>query len=183
MTSGGIAIDTDDTDTISVKDQSRIDNAAATVDDLLSRDEWEAAAAAAANIQRLFPGSPVVIKLVTRVKDAREPYRRHLKRQFLEAARGDDPERAMELLKELDRFLTRAEAAPMLDVANDVIERMKQHLGQRFKAAIRQSDWSTATRVGDQIVREFENTRMADEAQGMLELLRERAMEQQQAGK
>ena len=176
---GETAIGTEDNDTSDAKRQRRIKNAAVTVDDLLSRNEWEAAAAAAANIRRLFPDDPDVIELVAKVKREREPYRRHLKRQFLDAARGDDPELAMELLKELDKFLTRAEAAPMLEVAQEVIERMKQCLGQRFKAAINNSDWNAAVQVGDQIVRDFENTRMAEEARNMLELLRERAMEQQ----
>ena len=177
--SGEITIGTEDNDTTDAKRQSRIKNAVLTVEDLLSRNEWEAAAAAAANIRRLFPEDPDVVELVARVKREREPYRRHLKRQFLDAARGDDPELAMELLKELDKFLTRAEAAPMLEVAQEVIERMKQCLGQRFKAAINNSDWNAAVLVGDQIVRDFENTRMAEEARNMLELLRERAMEQQ----
>ena len=177
--SGEITIGTEDNDTTDAKSQRRIKNAVVTVEDLLSRNEWEAAAAAVANIRRLSPEAPEVIELVAKVKREREPYRRHLKRQFMDAARGDDPELAMELLKELDKFLTRAEAAPMLEVAQEVIERMKQALGQRFKAAINNSDWNAAVQIGDRIVRDFENTRMAEEARNMLDLLRERALEQQ----
>ena len=180
--SRGIAIGTEESDTISDNDQRRIDNAVATVDDLLGRHEWEAAAAAAANVHRIFPKAPDVVELVARVKREKEPYRRHLRRQFLEAARGDDPEVAMELLRDLDKYLTRSEAAPILEVANEVIERTKQSRSRRLKAAIRDGDWNRAVQIGDQILRDFENTRMAEEVRGMLDLLRERALEAQQSG-
>ena len=179
---GETAINTPDDQTSISADQKRIDNAVVTVEDLLGRHEWEAAAAAAANIHRLFPKSAVVIELVKRVKREREPHRRYLKRQFLEAARGDDPERAMELLRDLDKFLTRAEAAPMLDVAHVVIEQVKQNLGQRFTAAVREERWATATQLGDRIITEFANTRMAQEVRDMIDLLRQRAAEQRQLG-
>ena len=159
----------------------RIDNAGVTVDDLLGRHEWEAAAAAAANIRRLFPEVPAAVELAKRVGREKEPHRRRLKRRFLEAARGDDPEPALELLKEMDRLFTRAEAAPMLEVAQEVIERVKQSLAARFKDALSEKDWQGATRIGDRIIRDFGNTRMAEEVGEMIDLLRERATEQQQA--
>ena len=88
----------------------------------------------------------------------------------------------MALLTELDKFLTREEAAPILEVAHEVIEKVKLKLGERFKAAVRDADWHNAVQIGDRIIGEFGSTRMAEEVSQMIELLRERALEQQGLG-
>lgn len=175
---GETAIDIEEDKTLTANDLKRIENAAATVDDLLGRHEWEAAAAAVANIRRLFPNSTLAIEMAKQVTREKEPHRRRLRRRFLDAAKGDNPEQAMDLLKELDKYLSRSEAAPIMKVAQGVIERAKLHRGERFKAAIRDADWNSATKIGGQIMRDFENTRMASEVSEMIDLLRERAAEQ-----
>jgi len=161
--------------------QQRINFAINQLDQFLADHDWEKASAEAAKIQRLFPESPRVADLTRRVKLAWEQHKIDLERKFLEAAKRDDIELAMDLLKQLDRYLSEAEAAPFVEVARGVIGKKKENLGVQFKLAVHDHDWMAAVQVGDQIIREFPNTRMSDEVRTMIDLLRERAAGQRAA--
>ncbi|MEM8783700.1 MAG: hypothetical protein AAGE65_12715, partial [Planctomycetota bacterium] len=88
---------------------------------------------------------------------------------------------AMKLLKELDKYLQPGEAKQFEEVARGVIGKQRDNLGVQFKLAVHDKEWLNSVRIGEQIIREFPNTRMADEVRGMLDLLRERAAGQQAA--
>jgi len=158
--------------------QERITRALEQLDHLLAEYQWEAASAEAAKIQRLFPDSHRVVELHRRVKLAWEQHKQNLERQFLEAAQRDDVETAMELLHELDKYLTPGEAEPFTEVARGVIGKKKENLGVQFKLAVHDRDWIGAVLVGEQIIREFPKSRMSDEVRSMLDVLRERSQNQ-----
>lgn len=150
---------------------------------MLSRHEWDDALTESHQLQQTFPNSSRVKHLTERVREAREQHKKDLERQFLEAARRDDVETAMELLTELDHYMTEKEAAPLLEVARGVIGKKRQNLGVQFKLAVADHEWIDALHVGEQIIADFPNTKMADEVHSMMELLKERAAGQQQAAR
>ena len=115
------------------------------------------------------------LRQVIEDEKARERRKEDLERDFLAAAERDDVDRAMHLLKELDKYLTESEAEPYRETARGVITKTKQNLGVKFKLAVHHNNWTEAMYVGDQIVDEFPNTRMANEVRGMQDLLREYA--------
>lgn len=159
----------------------KVRDAVAQIDELVAKRDWENAAKEAARIEQMFPDSPSVAKLKRKVIEARDRHKRELERQFLRAAERDDVDLALRLLKELDRYLTPAEAEPFRETARGVIGKQRDNLGVRFKIALQDKDWPTAIRVGEQIVREFPNSKMADEVRDMLDVLRERAAGEQPA--
>ena len=161
--------------------QERVNQAINQLEILLAEHRWEEASAEAAKIQRLYPESHRVVDLTRRVKQAWEQQRHDLERQFLEAAKRDDIELAMDLLKQLDRYLSPQDTEPFTEVARGVIGKKKDNLGVQFKLAVHDRDWIGATHVGEQIIREFPNSRMADEVRSMIDLLRERAAGQRAA--
>lgn len=161
--------------------EKKIDAAIASLNDIIARHDWDAATAQAAKVQRLFPDSPKTRNLPRMVQQAREAHKQNLEREFLAAAARDDVDRAVELLKELDRHLTAEEAEPFRETARGVIGKKRDNLGVQFKLAVHDKDWVTAVRVGEQIIREFPNTKMSEEVRGRLDLLRERAAGQQAA--
>ncbi len=150
---------------------------------MLSRREWDHALQEAKKLQGDFGDSPHVQALPQRVAEARESHKKELERKFLEASHRDDVETAMDLLKELDHYLTENEAAPLLEVARGIIGKKRQNLGVQFKMAIADHEWIDALHVGEQIIADFPNTKMADEVHNMLDLLRERAAGQQAAAR
>ncbi len=159
----------------------KVHESIARLEDVLARHDFERAAQEAAKMQRLYPDSEEVRGLSARVAQAREQYKHQLEREFLAAAERDDVDRAMDLLKELDKYLTEREAAPFREVARGVIGKKRDNLGVQFKIAVHDREWTRAVNVGEQIIREFPNTRMADEVRGMLDLLRQRAADQRAA--
>ncbi|MEL7473241.1 MAG: hypothetical protein AAGK04_07985 [Planctomycetota bacterium] len=152
-----------------------VDQAISGLDTLIVQRRWNDAAAAADRIHRLYPESPRTQQLQTRVDRARNEYRRDLERRFLEATHNDRIDEAMELLKELDGYLTEGDAEQYREVARGVIGKARDNLGAQFKMAVHDRQWDTAAIVGQRILDDFPNTRMADEIRSMIDKLRERA--------
>ncbi len=159
--------------------EAKIDQAIHKFEGVLERRDWDAAAGEAMKVQRLFPDSLRVRDLGQRVDESRQRYVQDMERQFLQAAERDDVDKAMGLLKELDRYLTEAEAEPFRETARGVIGKKRENLGVQFKLAVHDKEWVTAVRVGEQIIREFPNTKMADEARSLIDELRRRAHDEQ----
>ncbi len=150
------------------------------IDSLTSLDEmirnrlWAESYSEAARIHRLYPESHRVDGLRDRVDEARKRYRQDLERRFLLAAQRDQVDQAMVMLKELDQYLTPAEAEQFQEVARGVISKSRENLGVRFKLMVQDHQWQDAIVVGEQIIAEFPNTRMAQEVRDLLPVLRER---------
>ncbi len=142
---------------------------------VLEARDWASAYAEAARIARLFPDSHRTRGLEQRVRQAWESHKKTLEREFLKAAGAGHVEEAMQLLKDLDIFLTPGEAAPLQEVARGVINKARANIGLQFKLAVQDHDWSTAVRVGETIIDEFPNTRMAEEVRERIDVLRARA--------
>ncbi|MFG0285727.1 MAG: hypothetical protein ACF8R7_15015 [Phycisphaerales bacterium JB039] len=157
-----------------VQDRAVAD-AISTLDGLIVQRRWDAALVEAARIGRLYPDSPRVDGLRRRVEQARDTYRQDLERRFLEAAQLEDVDEALELMKELDAYVSETEAAPLREVARGVIGKARENLGAQFKLAVKDRQWDVAASIGERIMAEFPNTRMANEAREMLEAIRERA--------
>lgn len=162
---------------------AKVTDAIKTLDELLEMAEFEKAHAEAEKIQRMYRESPRVRDLERRVRNAVATYKHDLERRFLEAKERDDVEGAIELIRQMDMYLTEDEARPFRDAAKEVFDKKKEYLSAQFKMAIDDKDWRQAVRVGEQIIHDFPNTRMADEIRGkMLDQLRARAAGQQAAG-
>lgn len=152
-----------------------VNDAISRLDGLIVQRRWDEAFLEAARIRRLFPESPRTENLRKRVEQARAVYKMDLERRFLQAAEQEHLDEAMELLKEMDGYLTEAEAEPFREVARGVIGKARENLGVQFKVAVHDRQWATAAAVGRRIVREFPNTRMAQEVRGMLDGILTRA--------
>lgn len=149
--------------------ERRVSDAIAQLDGLIVQRRWDAALREAARIRRLFPDSPRVENLRQRVEQARSVYKADLERRFLDAAQENRIEDAMELLKELDGYLTETEAAPYREVARGVIGKARENLGAQFKIAVQDRRWAHAAAIGRRIINEFPNTRMATEVREMMD--------------
>lgn len=153
----------------------RVSDALRGLDQMIARAEWVAADAEASRIIRLFPDSPKVEGLRHRVSSARDRFKLDLERRFLHAAQEDRIDEAMELLHELDQYLGEEEAERFREVARGVIGKARENLGAQFKLAIQDRMWARASDIGEKIITEFPNSRMAEEVRGMIDTVRRRA--------
>jgi hypothetical protein len=163
------------------KRSAMILSATTRIDEICERREWDLARHEAARLMRLYPDYDKVSELPTRINLARERHKAELEREFLTAAEREDLDHAMELLHQMDHYLTPSEAAPYIEIARGVITKEKENLGVRYKLAIQDKDWSQALAVGDKIIEEFPNSLFADEVRSLVDTLRERASEEREA--
>jgi hypothetical protein len=141
----------------------------------LGERNWAAVHQQAARIRRLYPDSHIVDELDQRIQLARHEHKSELESRFLDAARREDVETAMDLLKQLDLYLGRDEAGRLTEVAEGVIMQHRENLGAAFRIAVNDHHWSEAAQLGSAIIAEFPNTQMAAEVRSMIEVLRTRA--------
>lgn len=153
----------------------RYREAVSVLDGLIMQRRWEAALAEADKIARLFPEVSRVPTLRPRVEDARNHYKADVERRFLEATRDGDVDTAMKLLTELDAYLTESEAAPYKEVARGVIGKARDNLGAAFKLAVYNKRWVEAADLGDKIISQFPNSRMAAEVRSLIDGIRTKA--------
>jgi hypothetical protein len=144
-------------------------------DALLGQRDWAMVHQEAARIRRLYHDSHLVQNLDQHILQARAEHKNELEGRFLQAAQRDDVEAAMALLKQLDRYLEPTEAERLAEVAQGVVVKHRDNLGVQFKLAVNDRRWAEAARIGETIVAEFPNTKMADEVRSMIDLLRTRA--------
>lgn len=152
-----------------------IDNNIHRVQELLSRQDWDQALRASRRLQQAFPDSDAVAKLPQRVEAARTKHKRALLQEYGEAVRRDDVDRGIELLRELDRYLSPQEAAALEESARGVFRKKLHNLGVQFAISVADQQWADAVATGEEIINEFPNTRMAQEVREKLDLLKTRA--------
>lgn len=147
----------------------------AKLDRLIADHKWDSAMHEAARISRVYHESPQVDGLRHRVEQSREHYKFEIERRFLHAAQEDRIEEAMELLREMDQYLSEHEAEQFREVARGVIGKARDNLGVQFKLAVNDKAWDRAANVGQRIIEEFPNSRMAMEIRTMIDSIRTRA--------
>ncbi|MFI4917134.1 MAG: hypothetical protein ACIAS6_11590 [Phycisphaerales bacterium JB060] len=162
--------------------EHQLNNAIAHLEDLVLHRQWEEAQREAVRIARTFPEAPRAQAAPERVSREVERFKVDLERQFLEAAEDDRVEEAMELLKRLDQHLTEDEAAPFREVARGIIGKARDNLGAKFKLAVRDKRWVEASNLGERIIAEFPNSKMAAEVRELLDGIRERASKMVSSG-
>ncbi len=155
--------------------EAQVADAVGYLDGLIIQRRWDEAAADAARIQRLYPDSPRVEALRARVAHARGSYKSEIERQFLVASQEGRADDALALLKDLDQHLSPSEAEPLRELARGVIGKARENLGAKFKLAVQDRRWREAAELGEQIVRDFPNTRMAAEVREVIDGVRSRA--------
>ncbi len=145
--------------------------------ELLNTRDWQGALTEAEKLSVRYPDQELASNLRAEVEDAREAYKRNLLGEFKQAIDRSEFDRGVEILKELDMYLTPGEAAGLQEAARGVFKGRLHNLGVQFSMAISERDWSEALTVGRQIVEEFPNSRMAVEVRENLNGLRKRAAE------
>ncbi len=106
----------------------------------------------------------------------RDRHKAELREEWDEAIRRSDTDQAIDILKELDQYLSPAEAHTLQTSARHVFKDKLLQLGVQFRFAVTEKRWADALTTGLELVRDFPNARMANEVRAALDTLRERAI-------
>jgi len=153
----------------------KIDAAINRIHTILKRRDWAQAKREADRLKKIFPENPKIKSLPRVIVEARNSVKRHLLKEYGEAVRVNDIERSIDMLKELDKYLTPQEAAALSDSARDVFKKKLHNLGVQFAIAVTDMQWAGAVESGEEIMRDYPNSRMAREVNEKIDMLREYA--------
>ena len=154
--------------------EEKIERAIKRFDKLCEAKKWNQAARETARLQKLFPESDRIGNLADELELRRHEYKRNLLKDYDLAARNNDVEKAHKLLLELDLYLAPNEAAALKDSARGVFKAKLMQMGVQFNLAVADKQVSSAVDIGERIVREFPNSRYAQEISDMLPHLKKR---------
>jgi tetratricopeptide (TPR) repeat protein len=162
--------------------EEKIDQAIGRIGDLCAKYRWAQALRESQRIIRLFPDNQKVATLPDEIKKARNDHKRGLLQAYGEAVRKNDVDRGIELLQELDMYLTPQEAAALEESARGVFKARLHNLGVQFSICVTDQRWEDAIAAGEDIIKEFPNSRFAEEVREKMSLLRTRAAAINQPG-
>lgn len=137
--------------------------------------EWERADREIDRLMHVLPGNDTATALRARLRELKQTQKLDLKRQWEDALRRNDTDQAIDVLKELDPYLTASEAQSLQESARTVFKEKLLQLGVQFRFAVSEKRWQDALSTGLDLIREFPNARMASEVRDVLDTLRDRA--------
>jgi len=154
--------------------EEKINEAVAHIAKLMDEHRWQRAAKEAERLMKLFPKHERVAALPGDLNRRREAHKQELLKQWKQAVDREEADRAINILIELDQYLTKPEAQSLQDSVRHVFKTRLVNLGVQFGLAASEGRWRDALEVGLQIRQEFPNSRMAQEVSAKIETLRMR---------
>lgn len=150
----------------------QINDAVLVIDRHARGENWADALREAERVMNLFPEHPQAQTLPQEVESRRQALKRTLMDQLREAEQKNDIDGGIEIVRRLDVYLTPTEAEAVRDTARNVFRQKLLQLGQQFTAASNDNRRDDAVRIGEEIMRDYPNTRMAQEVRGRLDQMR-----------
>lgn len=147
----------------------------AKIGDLLAGCEWATAEQEIHRLSETYPDAEEIRALPTRLDQAKAQRKKLLLGQWDQAVQRDDIDRGIAILKDLDAYLSAAEVAALQESARGVFKTKLHNLGIQFSMLVMEKEWARALEVGEEIVTEFPNSKMADEIKQSIQALRSKA--------
>lgn len=159
----------------SATEEGRVNQIIAHIDELFDQKLWMQAASQIDNLIRNFPYSEKAKTMPARLQERKDRHKRQLLADWDLAVRNKETDRSLEILKELDLYLTPTEALALQESASSVFKTKLHNLGVEFSVAVTENNWKKALDTGRHIVQNFPNSRMAAEIRGKMDILQERS--------
>ncbi len=146
-------------------------------------EQWTAALREADRLMHIYSNEEQVKRLPLEIESRRQNHKKQLLESWKEAVARKDVDGSIEVLKRLDTYLTPAEAEAMQETARGIFKEKLNILKNQFSQNVQEHRWSEAIRIGDSIMRDFPNSRLALEVKDMMDTLRQRAAGHAEAAK
>jgi len=158
--------------------KERVTQLIAHIEKLLEDHQW---AKASTQIERLIQTDPKdeqARQMRQKLIEQKEERKKVLLQAWDDAIKRQATDRGIEILKELDLYLTPNEALALQEAARDVFRTKLHNLGVQFSLAISDKQWAAALQTGQQIIHNFPNSKMAEEICGKMDILKRRVEQQ-----
>jgi hypothetical protein len=154
-------------------DQERMNQMLTHIDKLIDECQWVRASTQIEEMIRAYPQSERTKAMRQKLLDMKEGRKRILLAAWDDAVQRQETDRSLEILKELDLYLTPNEGLALQEAARDVFRTKLHNLGVEFSISVTEKRWNNALDVGQQIIESFPNSKMADEIRAKLDVLRQ----------
>ena len=159
----------------SATEEGRVNQIITHIEDLFEQKLWIQAAAQIENLLKTFSYSDKAKTMPARLRQRKDRQKRELLADWDLAVREKNTDRGLEILKELDMYLSPNEALALRESASSVFKTKLHNMGVEFSVAVAEQNWKKAFETGRDIVQNFPNSRMAAEIRSKLDILSERA--------
>ena len=144
------------------------------VERLIRSERWQEALAESHRIAQNFPSDEQAHNLPGWVEERRSSHKRQLIESWHDAINRRDIDGSIEILRKLDPYLTPQEAEAMQEPARNLFKEKLNSLRTQLSLAIQDGHWREALNLSETIIRDFPNTRIAQEVRERMEELRQR---------
>jgi hypothetical protein len=149
----------------------RIDQTIAHIEALFKSCQWAKASIQIETLIQMHPGSEKARAMRQQLIDRKDERKKILLAAWDDAVQQQETDRSLEILRELDMYLTANEGLALQEAAKDVFKTKLHNLGVQFAMAVSDKRWDTALDIGQQIMRDFPNSRMSVEIRDKLDVL------------
>ena len=159
-------------------DAERENQVIAHIEKLFEVHQW---AKASSLIERLIKAAPNPEKakaLRQKLLDKKAERKKILLNAWDDAVNRQATDRSLEILRELDLYLTPNEGLALQEAARDIFRNKLHSLGVQFSLAVSGKNWAKAQETGRQIIRDFPNSKMAKEIRGKMNILKQKIDQQ-----
>lgn len=158
--------------------EERIAAALSRFDELCRQHKWGQAYSECERLQSLFPEDSRIVELPVEIDHRRQDVKRKLLREYDQAVRNQDIDRAHRLLFAIDQYIEPSEAEALKESARGVFRARLEQLKTQFTIAVSYKQFAAAIDGGERLIREFPNSGYAQEISKLMPVLRQRARQQ-----
>jgi len=154
-------------------DQERLNQVIAHIERLFEHCQWAKASAQIEGLIKAYPDCEQAKAMRQKLFDKKQQHKGILLAAWDDAIKRQETDRSLEILKELDLYLTPNEALALQEAARDVFRTKLHNLGVQFGIAVTEKRWANALGTGQQIIKDFPNSRMSEEIREKLGVLKQ----------
>ncbi len=155
-------------------DHERVNQVITHLDKLLDEYRWIEASELIEKLIEAEPESQKAKEMRQRLVDKKAERKKILLTAWDDAVKRQATDRSLEILRELDMYLTPNEGIALQEAARDVFRNKLHNLGVQFSLAVSGKQWQRAIDAGRGIIRDFPNSKMAEEIRNKMPILKEK---------
>lgn len=142
------------------------------VEKLMDKFQWVKATEQVEKLVKSFPNSERAQSMPDVLKEKKDLRKKELLSAWDESVKRQDTNKSLRILKELDLYLTPSEGLALQESAKDAFKTKLHNLGVQFSLAVTEKQWDRAVEIGQNIIKNFPNSRMADEIRAKMSVMK-----------
>jgi len=154
-------------------DHERLNQVIAHINKLVDDCQWGRASAQIEGLIKAHPDNEQAKAMRQILLDKKQERKRILLAAWDDAIQSQETDRSLDILKELDQYLTPNEGLALQEAARDAFRTKLHNLGVQFAIAVSEKRWVGALDIGQNIIADFPNSKMSEEIRGKLDVLKQ----------